>query len=311
MSLKQGLNEDEFQKLVEVLSRRKEKREGIITNDAVRDSLSELGLSELLVENDIEEVRKQVNRELKQQQRKNYFIFGLILVLLTTPLAAYGGYKLKEFLIAIFPQPSEESEVSSSEQLVNLQEQIKELEADKAELEERLENSEGEKDQLEEKIEELADASSSPKTKPSSDEQTTTTTNSVEHQGLVFDLQECQKSSTSPTTQNITCSLFLTSTQENARVYLYSDATSSRKSRIIEAGKENIATRVQLGSYSGNRHADNNLIKDIPMEGMITFENVPQEIEEIGVLQISSYLESSYYRDDIQIEFHNINLSDA
>lgn len=71
MSLKQGLNEDEFKKLVEILSQRKQEREGIITIDAVRDSLIELGLSELLVESDIEEVRNQVNREFKRRQLRH------------------------------------------------------------------------------------------------------------------------------------------------------------------------------------------------------------------------------------------------
>ena len=308
MSLKQGLNEDEFEKLVELLSRRKEEREGIITDDVVRNSLIELGLSELLIENDIEEVRQQVNRELKKQQRKNYFIFGLILILVTTPLAAYGGYKLKGFIVSNFPQFSDYSEVDSSEKLISLEEKIKELESDikelesdKAELEERLKASEGEN----------AGSNISSSIANSSSEPTQTTNNLVEHQGLIFKLQECQKSSTSPTTRNITCALLITSTKENSRVYLYSNYSASRKSRIIEAGKENIATRVQLGSDSGNSRADNNLIKDIAMEGAIVFENVPKEVKKIGVIQISSYLESSYYRDELQIEFHNINLSDA
>ena len=54
---KNSLSEDEFKKLVERLSQRRNELEGRITIDSVRESLVELGLSDLLRENDIEEVR--------------------------------------------------------------------------------------------------------------------------------------------------------------------------------------------------------------------------------------------------------------
>ncbi|NER99897.1 MAG: hypothetical protein F6J86_39870, partial [Symploca sp. SIO1B1] len=88
MSSQNSLDEQEFKKLVELLSTRKDELEGRITIDSVRVSLAELGLSELLVDNDIEEVRKQVNREFRRRQLKSYTIFGIILTILIAPLAA-------------------------------------------------------------------------------------------------------------------------------------------------------------------------------------------------------------------------------
>ncbi len=317
MSYKQGLNEDEFKKLVKILSQRKEEREEIITIDTVRDSLRELDLSELMVDSDIEEVRKQVNREFKRRQRKNYLIFGLILIILTNPAAAYGGYKLKEFIIARLPGDSAPSQVDNSAELVNLEKQIQELETDKADLEEELKDSEVTKEQLQKQLEKLENKNEAANTSPTtttspttpSSDSSPTTTNSVEIQELVFELQECKKSLTSATTKNITCSLLITSTKENSKVYLYSDNYNG-KTRIIGAGKESIAKRVKLGSNSNKYKTiiDNNLTQDIPMEGIISFEGVPQEVEEIEILEIDSYLKSSYYDGAIKAEFRNINL---
>lgn len=84
----------------------------------------------------------------------------------------------------------------------------------------------------------------------------------------------CQKSNVSPNSQTISCTLLITSKQENVEFYLYSNDSSARRSRIFEAGKEYIATRVELGTYSGTRRAKNNLITDVPIEATITFDNV-------------------------------------
>ena len=65
MVLKDGLSDDEFKKLIERLSYRKQYNQEVVTLDTVKESLQELGLSDLLMDNDIEEVRKQVNKEFK------------------------------------------------------------------------------------------------------------------------------------------------------------------------------------------------------------------------------------------------------
>ncbi|MFM7791335.1 MAG: hypothetical protein ACKO90_25610, partial [Microcystis panniformis] len=90
MVLKDGLSDDEFKKLIERLSYRKQYNQEVITLDAVKESLQELGLSDLLMDNDIEEVRRQVNKEFNKQQRKNYLIFAAVLLVLTVPLSALG-----------------------------------------------------------------------------------------------------------------------------------------------------------------------------------------------------------------------------
>ncbi|NER25128.1 MAG: hypothetical protein F6J96_31415 [Symploca sp. SIO1C2] len=322
MSSQNSLDEQEFKKLVELLSTRKDELEGRITIDSVRVSLAELGLSELLVDNDIEEVRKQVNREFRRRQLKSYTIFGIILTILIAPLAAYGGFKFKELLINNFTTPETSAEVASSSELVKLEGELAELRDDKAKLEQQLKESEAEKDNLAQQIEALENESEAQKksikpdlpaptpTSNAPSETVSTSPQPVERQDIVFELQNCQKSNTSTTSQTIECSFLITSNRENAKVYLYSNQSNTRRSRVVEAGQEYIANRSELGSARNKYKVENTLIKDTAMGAKLFFDEVPLTVNSLEVIEISSYLESSYYNDDIKLEFRNIPLSE-
>lgn len=109
--------------------------------------------------------------------------------------------------------------------------------------------------------------------------------------------------------QRVQCSLNIISTRENARVSLYSNSNEIRRSRIFGNGTENIATQVEFGSSTEPYSISNNLIKDVVLKAIFSFNKVPLEVNKIEVLEISSYLESSYYQGDIKIEFRNVPLS--
>ena len=68
---------------------------------------------------------------------------------------------------------------------------------------------------------------------------------------------------------------------------------------------------MDFGSNSGTYQADNILIKDTPIEVIITFENVPQSINKVGVIEVSSYLESPEFNDNVKAEFYNKTLSSS
>ncbi len=136
------------------------------------------------------------------------------------------------------------------------------------------------------------------------------------YQGLVYELKGCQKSNFSSNSQTISCTLLITSTQENVELYLYSNYSGysgltliSKISRMFEAGQEYIATKVELGTSNSRSSVKNNLIKNVPIEGTITFDNVSLQVNNIDGLQISSGLISSYYTDYINVEFRNISVS--
>ncbi|NES70114.1 MAG: hypothetical protein F6K24_35330 [Okeania sp. SIO2D1] len=147
MNLKNSLSEDEFNRLIELLSKRRDDLEGRITNDSIKESLKELGLLHLFSENDdIKEVRKQVSREFARKQWKSQLTQSIILIILIAPLSAFGGYKLREYLVSNFPQligvtplvtPSELEELEKQVESGNKrsEEKVKELENTKVQLE--------------------------------------------------------------------------------------------------------------------------------------------------------------------------------
>ncbi|NEP76828.1 MAG: hypothetical protein F6K17_23440 [Okeania sp. SIO3C4] len=318
------MSEDEFKNLVETLyDRRNELEEGRITIDSVRESLVELGLSDLLRENDIEEVSKQVSREFRRRQWKNYFNFAMILIILVFPLAAFSGYQLRQYIVANFPQLVGLNQTPDSSKLLELEVQVKKLTANQTKLENQLKNSQTEKDELKNRIQELevenkrlknpTNTSTSTTVTSPLTETTSTSAKFFEEQGIVYELKGCHKSNVGSSSQTINCTLLITSKQENVGLSLYSKKYSLYPypySRMFEAGKEYIGTRVKLGSYSGTSRANNSLIKDVPMESTIIFDNVPLQVNKIKGLEISSSLRSSYYNSYINVEFRNISLSE-
>lgn len=313
MTLKDGLTDEEFTKLVERLSSRKQQDQELINPDLVNESLTELGLSHLLTDSDIEEVRKQVDRELKKQQRRKNLTFTFILLAITIPLSVFGGYKLNDLVDKYFGNQGEEELLAS---LQELEKKLRVSETDKKVIE-------TEKEDLEDKIKELEEENKSLKDSLISNLPTGTTTETTptepsslgpnpggiqQVQSLIFELKECQKSTTSSTLQNINCSFLVTSNQDKAKLYVYANYNSDRRSRIVEGGKEFIAKKVNLGSNSGSSRAENNLIKDIPIEITLTFEEVPQSLNKIDVIELSSYLETADFNDDIKVEFRDTKL---
>ncbi|WP_287686161.1 MULTISPECIES: hypothetical protein [unclassified Microcystis] len=304
MVLKDGLSDDEFKKLIERLSYRKQYNQEVVTLDTVKESLQELGLSDLLMDNDIEEVRKQVNKEFKKQQRKNYLIFACVLLALTAPLSAFGGYKLKE-LVSSFSQQS------SNPDLVNLSEESKRLELENEDLQRKIKELEDENESLKSSNIPSPSASVASDNKTVSEPSSSKAINVVKVQSLIFEFKECKKSEISSTLQNIKCSFLVTSTQEKNKLYVHGNYNSNIRTRMLEDGKELIATKVDFGSNSGGSQAENILIKDTPIEVILTFEDVPQSIKKVGVIEISSYLESPDFNDYIKAEFHNQTLSNS
>ncbi|NES87349.1 MAG: hypothetical protein F6K63_14895 [Moorea sp. SIO1G6] len=215
---KNSLSEEQFQALVERLSKRKDELEGRITIESVKDSLRELGLSDLLLENDIDDVCKQMNRELKMRQWKNYLKFALILIILTAPLSAFGGYKLREFIVAKFPTfvgITDDDSLQSRElnlQVKNLQNQVKDLETDKDKLQEKIKELKTEKNkQLQERGQPVSRISNNVRTGPVNPK---SLPEPVEREGIIYELKSCQKSSNlNSSTQSISCVISMTSTK--------------------------------------------------------------------------------------------------
>ncbi|NEO35925.1 MAG: hypothetical protein F6J90_06130 [Moorea sp. SIOASIH] len=305
-----SLTEEQFDRLVQRLSKRKDEMEGRITIKAVMDILRDLELSHLLLENDIDEVCKQMNRESKMRQWQNSFKFALILIIVTAPLFAFGGYKLRKFLVTKFPELvgikiTKDDEINI--QLKNLQYELKKREIQNDKLEKI-------NQELNDKIATLTTpVDTSPKNpQPPTDPPIITPPEKpklFERKGIIYKFKNCQKSpNINSSTQSISCAILITSTKEDVQLRLYSNRNASARSRLFQQGKEYVATKVKLGTFSSKRsgYVKNSLIKDVPIEAIIDFGGVPLEVNQIDMLQFKSYLESSYYRGYIKTDLRNL-----
>ncbi|NEO20361.1 MULTISPECIES: hypothetical protein [unclassified Moorena] len=308
-----SLTQEQLEELVKRLSKRKNELHGRIPITAVMDILTDLELSDLLIENDIDEVCEPMDRESKTQTWQNSFKFALILIIVTAPLFAFGGYKVRKFIVTKFPELvgikiTKDDEINI--QLKNLQYELKKIEIQN----DKLENINQELNAKIAKIE-----TSPPPVVPSPEISPTPTVPPTiitqdkpkifERKGIIYQFKNCQKSpNINSSTQSISCAILITSTKENVQLRLYSNRNSSARSRLFQQGKEYVATKVKLGTFSSNRsgYVKNSLIKDVPIEAIIDFGGVPLEVNQIDMLQFKSYLESSYYRGYIKTELPNL-----
>ena len=151
-------------------------------------------------------------------------------------------------------------------------------------------------------------------TKAALNKSTNVSNKSFEYQGLLFELQKCEKLNVNAQTQSIRCSVAITSTQENTKLFLYTAERNNenRRSRILQSGQESVAQKIQFGSYVSRwGSTKNNLIKDVEMIAIFMFDNVPLQTDKIDVFEITSTLRSSYYNNDIKVEFRNVDVSDS
>lgn len=303
MISKKDLTEEELNKLIEILSQRKSDTEGRVSLTEVQDSLTQLGLSEFCEQNDIEKVKKQVSREMKKRQFKNYLIFGLILTAIVAPLSAYGGFRVKEALVAKFPDFLGVANSNSAQ----LADQIESLKSEKKTLENRVEELEKEKGTSATLPSSNPSASPSNSTSPPANSPQSSSKSQEVH-GVTFELQNCKKLNSTPSNQSISCVFRITSYKEAITVSLFAGSNSSR-SRMIEEGKEYLSSTVSVGSASNEYRVSNTLIKDTPMEAIITFNDVPLGVKKIETLSVISYLESSGSNNNTNLTFRNITLS--
>ncbi|NEO47873.1 MAG: hypothetical protein F6K55_28660 [Moorea sp. SIO4A3] len=308
-----SLTQEQLDELVKRLSKRKNELHGRIPITAVMDILRDLELSDLLLESDIDKVCEPMDRESKTQTWQNYFKFALIIIIVTAPLFAFGGYKLRKFIVAKFPELvgikiTKDDEINI--QLKNLQYELKKIEIQNDKLDKI-------NQELNAKIAEIETSPPPvfPSTVISQNPTATPTLNPqnkpkiFERKGIIYQFQTCQKSpNINSSTQSISCAILITSTKENVQLRLYSNRNASARSRLFQQGKEYVATKVKLGTFSNNRNGvvKNSLIKDVPIEAIIDFGGVPLEVNQIDILQLKFYLNSSYYRGYIKTELPNL-----
>jgi hypothetical protein len=102
-----------------------------------------------------------------------------------------------------------------------------------------------------------------------------------------FELKGCQRSG-----KKVTCSAWIAQVNRDTNVYYYSPT------RLIDAaGTEYLATLVQGGRASGS------LVKDVPIQFLATFADVPSTVEDIALFEVGL--------DSVRGQFRNIKITES
>jgi len=114
----------------------------------------------------------------------------------------------------------------------------------------------------------------------------------AENNGFIFALQDCKKSG-----QGATCSLLITSKDEDKRLRIYKWYNDKRTRIIDNLGNECISKQVQLGQESTTGgYLDNLLVAGVPTKAIITFDCVTSEATRVELLEITCEVENKVFR---------------
>ncbi len=122
----------------------------------------------------------------------------------------------------------------------------------------------------------------------------------VEYQLYTFELIDCQLFGT-----RITCDLLVTNNDKDRELEIRGSYYAGGKTRLIDQrGNEYSVSKVQLGSYDRKEGASANLVTGVPFKLALVFDDMPQDMTTISLLDISVEGTGS-------VQFRNIPLTIA
>lgn len=126
----------------------------------------------------------------------------------------------------------------------------------------------------------------------------------VEVSGYTFNLQECNNSG-----GTTTCNMLVTSNKQDRKLEIHGGRHGDRNRIIDETGNEYLLSNAQLGSNTG-LYVSNSLSTDIPTRLIVNFEQVPNHINKIKLLELEMYSKShNTTRAKLLVKFTNIPIS--
>lgn len=166
---KNSLSNQEFQGLIKLLAQRKKAFQTRTSLENVREILAETGLLELLDESDIETVRNQANKQIRNRQFNTKLLLMFVPAFLISPLFFYVGYKLDNFLMSqkvdelvveITELKTKKTKVNSNNEelksnITKIEEKNQTLERKNQELQDKITEIKKENEELEKKNQEL------------------------------------------------------------------------------------------------------------------------------------------------------------
>ena len=105
----------------------------------------------------------------------------------------------------------------------------------------------------------------------------------VDYQLYTFELTDCQLFGT-----RMTCELLITNNDKDRELEIRGSYYAGNKTRLIDQrGNEYDVSKVQLGSYDRKQGATANLVTGVPFKLGLIFDDIPQDMTTISLLDIS------------------------
>ena len=119
--------------------------------------------------------------------------------------------------------------------------------------------------------------------------------------GFIFELQGCIRTSEAI----LKCAFFIANKEKDRELRLYGN--SRIKSRIIDPnGNQYIVSNVMFGSDKKPFSVSMNLVQDVGVKAEIEFEEVPAEIGQLALVELSSYTQDA---GNFTVQFRDVFIS--
>jgi hypothetical protein len=118
------------------------------------------------------------------------------------------------------------------------------------------------------------------------------------NEGILFQLKGCRSESST-----IKCTFLVIDQAESRQLIIY----GRRKSKIIDPqGNEYLVERVRFGSGAANGSVTQNLAQGIGLTALISFENVPNQVNQLALVEVSAYTQR---QGPFTVQFRDVPVS--
>lgn len=123
-----------------------------------------------------------------------------------------------------------------------------------------------------------------------------------EENEFVLELQGCKRSS-----DIVKCSLLIENVASNDRKLWLHGGYGPPTRMISTSGEEFNAKQAQLGQQNSSSYVEVPLIRSVAMQGIVTFEDIPRQIDNLAVLEVryGFYEPSQTYTS---VQFRNVSI---
>lgn len=133
---------------------------------------------------------------------------------------------------------------------------------------------------------------------------TQSTVQIVEENHIKFQLQGCQRGF-----KIVNCSILITSLSDKNNILYAGSSYSGDNSRIFDySGKEYVSKQVQLDNRKDRMFAGINIIKDVPIKAILSFE-ITSNVQSATAIELGYWKNRSLKK--YKVNFHNVNFTNS